>query len=139
MYLSVSKIIHKLFLVDNLFVAWFFLASWILGGVVKPNAIGISLYIIFNRMLLHVELDWSLMIQKQSPRSVLRKRCFENMQWIIEITLPHRWSPVNMLHIFRTTLLRTLLDGCFWWWILMILNCSKYIALLIISSATIRN
>ena len=60
--------------------------------------------------------------QKQPSRGVLRKRCSENMQQIyrrkpmgkcyfnkvakqsnfIEITLRHRCSPVNLMHIFRT-------------------------------------
>ena len=59
-------------------------------------------------------------IQKQPPRGVLRKRCFENVQQIyrrtpcqstfsikllcnfIEIALRHGCSPVNVLHILRT-------------------------------------
>ena len=58
--------------------------------------------------------------QKQPSRGVLKKRCFENMQQIyrrtpmpkcmqsncIEITFRHGCSPVNLLHIFRTLLLR---------------------------------
>ena len=32
----------------------------------------------------------------------------------IEITVRHGCFPVNLLHIFRTTFLRTPLDGCFW-------------------------
>ena len=32
----------------------------------------------------------------------------------IEITLQHGCSPVNLLDIFRTPSLRTLLEGCFW-------------------------
>ena len=60
--------------------------------------------------------------QRQPPRGVLRKRCSEYMQQIyrrtpmpkcvsikllcnfIEITLWYGWSPVNLLHIFRTPL-----------------------------------
>ena len=55
-------------------------------------------------------------IQKHLPRGVPKKRCFENMQqtyrrtpmWntlcnYIEITLRHGCSPVNLLHIFRSS------------------------------------
>ena len=42
----------------------------------------------------------------------------------IEITLHHGCSPVNLLNIFRTLLLKTSLDGCFWIFALMI--CSSY-------------
>ena len=66
-------------------------------------------------ILLHV----ALYFQKQSPRCVLSKRSSKNMQQIyrgtlllkcdlnlqsnfIEITLRHRCSPVNLLHIFKT-------------------------------------
>ena len=61
-------------------------------------------------------------IQKQPSRGVLIKRCSENMQQIyirehpcrsvisiklkskiIEITLRHGWSPVDLLYIFRTS------------------------------------
>ena len=64
----------------------------------------------------------NLMIPRSSPpRGVLRKRCSKNMQQIYrtnpwrsvisikllynftEITLRHRCSPVNKLHIFRTS------------------------------------
>ena len=31
-----------------------------------------------------------------------------------ETTLRHEWSPVNLLHIFRTLFARTPLGGCFW-------------------------
>ena len=58
--------------------------------------------------------------QKQPSRGVLRKRCSENMQRIyrrtpmrrcdfkllVEITLLHGCSPVNLLHIFRTSFLK---------------------------------
>ena len=66
-----------------------------------------------------------IFIQKQSSRSVLKKRCSGNMQQIyrrtpmpkcdfnkvallcnfIKITLWHGCSPVNLLHIFRTSFL----------------------------------
>ena len=39
-----------------------------------------------------------LVIQKQPPRGVFKKRCTENMQQIYR----HGCSPVNLLHIFRT-------------------------------------
>ena len=63
-------------------------------------------------------------LQKQPPRGALWKRCSENMQQIyrrtsmakcnfnklllnfIEITLRHKCSPVNLLHIFRTPFLK---------------------------------
>ena len=60
-----------------------------------------------------IELKWFLLIQKQLPGGVLSKRCYENMLQIyrehpyrsvisvIEITLWHGCSPVNLLHIFR--------------------------------------
>ena len=62
-----------------------------------------------------------IIFQRQPPRGVLWKRCSENMQQIytrttmpkrdfnkvalqlIEITLQHGCSLVNLLHIFRTT------------------------------------
>ena len=71
-----------------------------------------------------------LSVQKQSPRGVPRKKCFEDMQQIyrrtpmpiydfnkvacnfIEITLPHGCSPVKLLYIFRTSSLNTS-GGCF--------------------------
>ena len=69
--------------------------------------------------------------QKQPFRSVLSKRCSENMQQnyrrkpmlkcdfnkvlcnFLEITLQHGCSPVNLLHIFRTPFIRVPLNGCF--------------------------
>ena len=56
-------------------------------------------------------------IWQQPSRGVLRKRCSENMQQIyrrrpmpksdfIEITLRHGCSPINLLHISRTTFLK---------------------------------
>ena len=66
--------------------------------------------------------------QEQPSRNVPRKKCSANMQQIyrrrtcrrtnftelqsnfIEITLQHRCSPVNMLHIFRTAIARTPLE-----------------------------
>ena len=76
--------------------------------------------------------------EKQPPKGVLKKRCSENMQQIyrrkpmrsmisikllcdfIEITLRHVFSPVNLLHIFRTPFRRNtsgclLLKGLFMW------------------------
>ena len=58
--------------------------------------------------------------QMQSPRGFLKKRCSEDMQLIyrktpmpkcdfsnfFEITLRHGCFPVNLLHIFRTPLLK---------------------------------
>ena len=62
--------------------------------------------------------------QTQPSRGVFRKRCSENMQQIyrrtlmpkcsfnkiasnfIEIALRHRYSPENLLHIFRTAFLK---------------------------------
>ena len=67
--------------------------------------------------------------QKQPSRGVPRKKCSENMQQIyrrapmpkcdfnsnfIEITLRYGYSPVNILHIFRTPFLRAPLNGNFW-------------------------
>ena len=72
----------------------------------------------------HARTQMFYKIQKQSPRRVPRKRCFEDMQQIyrktpmrsviliklfcnfIETTLQHGSSPVNLLHIFRTTFLK---------------------------------
>ena len=63
-------------------------------------------------------------LQKQPSRGVPRKKCSENMQQVyrrtpmpkcdfnkvahsfIDITLPHRCSSVNLLHIFRPPFLR---------------------------------
>ena len=50
-------------------------------------------------------LPWCC-LQKQTFRGVLNKRCFEKMQRnfnFIEIILRHWSSPVNLLHIFRTS------------------------------------
>ena len=59
------------------------------------------------------------LIQKHTPRSVPRKRCSENMQYIywrtpmpkydlnkVAITLWHGCSPVNLLNIFSTPFLK---------------------------------
>ena len=54
--------IDELFLVDNLFAAWFYSTCVTLGGVVKINAIGISLSMLSNSTLLYVEIDWPPMI-----------------------------------------------------------------------------
>ena len=67
-------------------------------------------------------------IQKQPSRVVLRKWCSVNIQQIyrrtpmpkcdfnkvplLEITLWHGYSPVNLLHIFRTPFPKTPLNGC---------------------------
>ena len=73
--------------------------------------------------------------QKPPSRGDLRKKFYENLWEIcskfvgehpcrstisiklqnnfIEITLWHECLPVNLLHIFRTSFLRTRLDGCF--------------------------
>ena len=69
--------------------------------------------------------------QRQPSRSVLRKRCSENMQQFykrtpipkcdsnkvalhfIEITLCHGCSPVNLLNIFRTLFPQYSSGGCF--------------------------
>ena len=68
-------------------------------------------------------------VQKQPSRAVLRKRCSENMQQIysrtpmskcdfnkvtftfIEIALRHGCSPVNSLHIFRTSFPKNASEG----------------------------
>ena len=74
------------------------------------------------KMKVKKEKSFSLLyIKKQPSRGVLRKRCSENMQQIyrrtpfrsaisikllynfIEIGLQHGCSPVNLLHIFRTS------------------------------------
>ena len=44
-------------------------------------------------------------IQKQPSRGVLKKRCSEKQSNFIEITLRHGCSPVNLLHILRTSFL----------------------------------
>ena len=49
-------------------------------------------------------------MQKQPSRGVPRKRCSENMQQIckaILLKLRHGCSPVYLLHIFRTTFLKS--------------------------------
>ena len=69
--------------------------------------------------------------QRQPSRSVLRKRCSENMQQFykrtpipkcdsnkvalhfIEVTLCHGCSPVNLLNIFRTLFPKYSSGGCF--------------------------
>ena len=76
----------------------------------------------------------NLGLQKHSPRGVLIKRCSENMQQIfrrtpmrkcdcnkvalikllcnfIETTLPHGWSPANLLYIFRTPFYKNTFQG----------------------------
>ena len=79
------------------------------------------------------------MIQKQPPRGVHKKRCFENMQQIyrrppmpkcnfiklqsnfIEITLRHGCFPVNLLHIFRTPFPRNTSE-----WLLLVIVLSNH-------------
>ena len=76
----------------------------------------------FYVLLLKILVNQSDFMWKQPPKGVLRKRCSENMQQIyrrtpipkcdfnkvalrlIEVTLRHGCSPVNLLHIFRTPL-----------------------------------
>ena len=64
----------------------------------------------------------NLLVQKQPPRVVLKKRCSESMQQIYRRTLMQKCDinevsllcnfidivlrPVNLLHIFRTTFLK---------------------------------
>ena len=75
-------------------------------------------------------------VQKQPPRGVLSKRCYENIQQIyrrhpchsaisiklqcnfIEITLQHGHSPVNLLHIFITSFT----NNTFWWLLLEVFH-----------------
>ena len=52
-------------------------------------------------------------IQKQPPRSVLRKRCSENIQQIYRRTLRHECPPVNFCKFSEHFLPRTHLRGCF--------------------------
>ena len=70
-------------------------------------------------------LPWYRVYQKQPSRRVLEKRISENMQQIyrrtpmpkcnlIEITLRHWCSPVNLLQFSEHFFRRTPLDGCFW-------------------------
>ena len=81
-------------------------------------------------------LSWTIIFSKSfrssCPEVLLRKvvlkicrkftrehpcRSVISIKWqsnIIEITLPHGCSPVNLLHIFRTPFPRTPLGGCFW-------------------------
>ena len=54
MDLSVFEILDELFFVDNVFAAWLSLACVTLGGAVKLNAIGISLSMFSNKMLLTI-------------------------------------------------------------------------------------
>ena len=74
--------------------------------------------------------EQSMMIEKQPSKRVLKKMCSENMQQIyrgtpllkyvmsiklqsnfIKITLQHGYSPVNLLHIFRTHFLKNTSGG----------------------------
>ena len=52
--------------------------------------------------------DILMNVQKQPSRSVLRKRCSENMQQI------YRRTPMPKCDFNKVALLRTLLKGCFW-------------------------
>ena len=82
---------------------------------------------IFHKSFQLIEEESELgiyIIQKQQPRGVPRTRCSENMQQIhrrtpmpncdfnkvafnfIEIALRYVFSPVKLLHIFRTTFLK---------------------------------
>ena len=78
-----------------------------------------------------------MQIRKQTYKDFFQKRCSENMQQIfrrtpmpkcvfdkllcnfIEITLRHGCSPVNLLHIFRTPTLGSLLEGLYMRFILV--------------------
>ena len=89
--------------------------SWVVKCLMNNSVCVLSSDYSVYYILLHVVLYF----QKQSPRCVLSKRCSKNMQQIyrgklllkcdlnlqsnfIEITLRHRCSPVNLLHIFKT-------------------------------------
>ena len=51
-------------------------------------------------------------LQENTPcRSVISIKLQSNF---IQITFRHDCSPVNLLHIFRTSFLRTPLEGCSW-------------------------
>ena len=73
---------------------------------------------------LFIFLFRSFKIQKQPSRGVLRKRCPENMQEIyrrtpmskcdfskVALQFRHGCSPVNLLHIFRTSFLKNTSGG----------------------------
>ena len=47
-----------------------------------------------------------ILVQKQPSRGFLKKRCSKIMQQIYRRTLRHGFSAVNLLNIFRTTLLK---------------------------------
>ena len=77
-------------------------------GILKGTFLNRS---ILGRLMIANPLYVKRMLQKQSSRGVLRKKCLENMlqiyrrtisKQIFWITLWHRFSPVNLLHIFRT-------------------------------------
>ena len=94
---------------------WLPKVSWVVKYLMNNSVCVLSSDYSVYYILLHV----ALYFQKQSPRCVLSKRCSKNMQQIyrktlllkcdlnlqsnfIEITLRHRCSPVNLLHIFKT-------------------------------------
>ena len=48
-----------------------------------------------------LKIDYLFKLQKQPPRTAVKKRCSENMQQIYA-ALRHGCSPVDLLHIFKT-------------------------------------
>ena len=82
-----------------------------------------TLFMLHNLMLYYFNIEL-FDVQKQPSRGVLKKRCSEKLQQIyrrkrmlkcdfnkvakqlIEITLEHGCSPVNLLHIFTTPFLK---------------------------------
>ena len=80
-----------------------------------------------------------MVLQKQPFRGVLRKRCSENKKQIYrktpmpkcdfnkvakQFTLTHGCSPINLLHIFRTSFLKNTSGGLF-----LVLKVSEYLFL----------
>ena len=53
------------------------------------------------------DLIFYILVQKQPSRGSLKKRCSKIMQQIYRRTLRHGFSAVNLLHIFRTPLLKS--------------------------------
>ena len=74
-----------------------------------------------QQLTVELQLTGSV-VQKQPPRTVLRKRCSKNMKQIYrrtpmpkcDFTLRHGCSPVYLLHIFRTSFTRSTT-----WWLLL--------------------
>ena len=94
----------------------------LLSGSSRPETVIRNTKIIQILSNLRIELIkllcHSLFFNKVKNKTLLKKRLWQSN--FIVITLRHGWSPVSLLHVFRTPFHRTRLEGCFcyfWLWL----------------------